>query len=199
MLLVQRLRDKGIVLKHIDTGGGLGITYHNEQPPTPAEFIKSICNIVGDDKSLEILIEPGRSIVGNAGVLLTTVLYLKENEGKNFAIVDAAMNDFIRPVLYDAWQEILPVKQASRATARTYDVVGPVCETGDFLGLNRQLSVEEGDLLATRGVGAYGFSMSSNYNARPRAAEVLVQGSDMYEIRQREVVEDLYRGEHILP
>jgi diaminopimelate decarboxylase len=194
--LVETLRKCGILLKHIDVGGGLGITYHNEQPPAPAEFIQSIRDAVGDS-GLEILIEPGRSIVGNAGVLLTTVLYLKENEGKHFAIVDAAMNDLIRPVLYDAWQEILPVSQ-SDAAARVYDVVGPVCESGDFLGLNRSLSVEEGALLAVRGAGAYGFSMSSNYNARPRAAEVMVQGEQMHEIRQREGWADLYRGERPL-
>lgn len=195
--LVGRLAASGIKLHHIDIGGGLGITYTNETPPSPAEFIASISEVIMD-KTVELLLEPGRSIVGNAGVLLTSVLYLKDTGYKNFAIVDAAMNDLIRPVLYDAWQQILPVKQDSALPEQNYDVVGPVCETGDFLGLDRRLAIRQGDLLAVCSVGAYGFSMSSNYNARPRAAEVLVDGGQIHEIRRRESIEDLYRGEQIL-
>jgi len=196
--LVDRLHGHGITLKHIDVGGGLGITYRDEQPPLATELIHSVCDIFGNS-DIELLVEPGRSIVGNAGVLLTTVLYLKQNQAKNFAIIDVAMNDLLRPVLYDAWQEILPVVQHSTAVPRVYDVVGPICETGDFLGLDRVLSIEAGDLLAICDVGAYGFSMSSNYNARTRAAEILVDGDEMHEIRQRETVNDLYRGERTLP
>lgn len=195
--LVGRLAASGIKLHHIDIGGGLGITYTNETPPSPAEFIASISEVI-TDKTVELLLEPGRSIVGNAGVLLTSVLYLKDTGYKNFAIVDAAMNDLIRPVLYDAWQQIVPVKQDSALPEQNYDVVGPVCETGDFLGLDRSLAIGQGDLLAVCSVGAYGFSMSSNYNARPRAAEVLVDGAQIHEIRRRESIEDLYRGEQIL-
>lgn len=198
MKLVNRLLDHGIALSHIDIGGGLGITYANETPPSPADFIREVASAIPAD-CMELLIEPGRSIVGNAGVLLTSLLYVKPAGEKNFAIVDAAMNDLIRPVLYDAWQNILPVKQTSPAQTRTYDVVGPICETGDFLGLDRTLTVDEGDLLAVCSVGAYGFSMSSNYNARPRAAEVLVDGENLHEIREREKVEDLFRHEHKLP
>jgi len=198
MQLVRKLIDRGITIRHVDIGGGLGISYQSEQPPSPAEFVKSICSIV-DDSSLEIIIEPGRSIVGNAGLLLAKVLYLKKNPDKNFAIIDAAMNDLIRPVLYDAWHEIIPVQQESKAEAGNYDVVGPVCESGDFLGHNRRLSIDEGDLLAILGVGAYGFCMSSNYNARPRVAEVLVENTEIHEIRRRESIEDLYRGESLLP
>lgn len=198
MQLAVRLKAAGIALQHIDIGGGMGITYADETPPDPSEFIREITGVIADD-AMELLIEPGRSIVGNAGVLLTSVLFVKESGHKNFAIVDAAMNDLIRPVLYDAWQQILPVRQQPRVPARTYDVVGPICETGDFIGLDRTLAIEQGDLLAVCSVGAYGFSMSSNYNARPRAAEVLVDKGMQYEIRRRESIEDLYRGEQTLP
>jgi len=196
--LVTRLGSEGIRLQHIDTGGGLGIRYQDENPPTPAELIQSLCRIFPDD-SMELLIEPGRSIVGNAGVLLTTVLYLKQSQAKNFAIVDAAMNDLIRPVLYNAWQEILPLQAESTVQAQEYDIVGPVCETGDFLGLGRMLALAEGDLLAVCDVGAYGFCMSSNYNARPRPPEVIVDDHETHEIRRRERIEDLYREESTLP
>lgn len=198
MKLVNRLLDQGIELGHIDIGGGLGITYADETPPSPADFIRELAAALPVD-GMELLVEPGRSIVGNAGLLLTSLLYVKPAGEKNFAIVDAAMNDLIRPVLYDAWQNILPVKETSPAQTRTYDVVGPICETGDFLGLDRMLTVDEGDLLAVCSVGAYGFSMSSNYNARPRAAEVLIDGENMHEIREREKIEDLFRHEHRLP
>lgn len=196
--LMARLKSAGINLKHIDIGGGLGITYADETPPDPSVFINEVTREITDD-SIEVLIEPGRSIVGNAGVLLTTVLYIKEAGHKNFAIVDAAMNDLIRPVLYDAWQQILSVRQHISSPKRAYDVVGPICETGDFLGLDRMLTIASGDLLAICSAGAYGFAMSSNYNSRTRAAEVLVDQDQMYEIRQREHIEELYRGEQILP
>jgi diaminopimelate decarboxylase len=198
MQLVEGLVELGIPIRHLDVGGGLGISYKSEQPPSPAEFVNSICRFVEND-SLEILIEPGRSIVGHAGLLLSKVLYLKKNADKNFAIIDAAMNDLIRPLLYDAWQEILPVREVSPDKSESYDVVGPVCESGDFLGLNRTLSIDEGDLLGIMDVGAYGSCMSSNYNARPRVAEILVDKAEMYEIRRRECIEDLYRGESLLP
>ncbi len=196
--LITMLAKLGISIKHVDIGGGLGITYLDEQPPTPGQFVDIICTVL-KDHDVEILIEPGRSIVGGAGVLLTRVLCLKNTALKNFAIVDAAMNDLIRPALYDAWQAILEVDQSQDRKSDTYDVVGPVCETADFLGLNRELRIMEGDLLAICDVGAYGFCMSSNYNARPRAAEVMVDGSEIHEIRCRESIEDLYRGETILP
>lgn len=196
MELVQDLETAGISLRHIDLGGGLGIEYRDEQPPAPQAMVNAICDAVPDD-DMELLLEPGRSIVGNAGVLLTGVLYLKETGGKHFAIVDAGMNDLIRPALYDAWQDILPLEEKQAGEARRYDIVGPVCETGDFLGLDRTLILKEGDGLAVCGAGAYGFCMSSNYNARPRAAEILVSGGDVHEIRRREASDDLWRGETI--
>lgn len=198
MSMVNRLRDRGIRIQHIDVGGGFGITYKNETPPMPFTFIEKIIQAV-PDPSLEILLEPGRSIVGNAGLLLTRVLYIKKGIEKNFAIVDAAMNDLIRPPLYDAWQEIVPVCQESEAKPERYDIVGPICESGDFLGLDRDLALREGDLLAVYGAGAYGFCMSSNYNTRPRAAEILVDAGQAHLVRQRESIEDLMRGEEILP
>ena len=198
MELVAELATAGLRLRHVDLGGGLGIRYRDEQPPGAQAKIAALCELVPDD-NLEILVEPGRSIVGNAGVLLTRVLYLKDTGEKHFAVVDAAMNDLIRPALYNAWQDIMPLEQASGARERRYDVVGPVCETGDFLGLDRRLALREGDGLAVYGAGAYGFCMSSNYNARPRAAEVLVDGAAMHEIRRRETLADLYRGESLLP
>jgi diaminopimelate decarboxylase len=148
---------------------------------------------------MEILIEPGRSIVGEAGVLLTRVLYLKETASRNFAITDAAMNDLLRPALYDAWQHVLPVRAAGRGSPKRYDLVGPVCESADFLALDRELDIAEGDLLALGSAGAYGFSMSSNYNARPRAAEVMVDGEEFFEVRRRETIENLVSGESLLP
>ncbi len=195
--LISQLQSDGIPLQHIDIGGGLGIRYKDESPPTHIDLISSIIDVLGNS-DCEILIEPGRSIIGKAGVLLTEVLYLKKTDEKNFAIVDAAMNDLIRPVLYDAWQEIVPVRLNS-SSADIYDVVGPVCESGDFLGKDRSLAIGQGDLLAVCDSGAYSFAMSSNYNTRPRATEILVDGDDMHIIRTREEVADLYRGESILP
>ena len=192
--LIDDLTKLGIQLRHVDIGGGLGITYKDEVLPTPSQYVNAITN-TADGHDLEIIIEPGRSIVGNAGVLLTKVEYLNETPFKNFAVVDTAMNDLIRPSLYNGWHEIKRVTQDSDAKEKTYDIVGPICETGDFVGKNRTLSLTEGDLLAIFSTGAYGFSMSSNYNSRPRAAEILVDDNQVYEIRERETQEDLINGE----
>ncbi len=207
LALIDKLDGLGIKLKHLDMGGGLGIRYRDEEPPEPAEHAAALVERLRE-RELEILIEPGRAIAGNAGILITQVLYLKHNEDKNFAIVDAAMNDLMRPALYQAWQEILPLKQPEdRSSAKvdslddsvkTYDVVGPVCETGDFLGKNRDLVIEQGDYLVVRSAGAYGFSMSSNYNTRPRAAEVMVDGEKAEIVRKRETIEQLFQNEVIL-
>ena len=192
--LIDELKELGIQLKHVDIGGGLGITYKDEEPPAPNQYVKAITNVTSNH-DLEIIIEPGRSIIGNAGILLTEVEYLNQNSFKNFAVVDAAMNDLIRPSLYDSWHEIKKVLGDSKAKEKIYDIVGPICETGDFIGKDRTLSLTEGDLLAIFSTGAYGFSMSSNYNSRPRAAEILVDDNETYEIRSRETLEDLINGE----
>ncbi len=197
LALIERLERHDITVQHLDLGGGLGITYDDETPPQPAEYASAIMNVL-QGRELHLILEPGRAIVGNAGVLLTRVEYLKHTAHKNFAIVDAAMNDLMRPSLYQAWQSIVPVCPR-RGKPHRYDLVGPICETGDFLGKERNLVLEEGDLLAVRSAGAYGFSMSSNYNSRPRAAEVMVDGNKVYKIRDREKIADLYRGEHLLP
>ena len=200
--LVDSLALANILLEHVDLGGGLGIRYRDENPPEPGAYIAALLqHLQGRNdqyRHLRILIEPGRAIVGNAGVLLTTVEYLKHSEAKNFAVVDAAMNDLMRPALYDAWQEIVPVIQNS-APVKIYDVVGPVCETADFLGHDRPLAIREGDLLAIHSAGAYGACMSSNYNTRPRAAEVMVDGSEFHVVRRRETLEDLLLPESMLP
>ena len=197
LALVDRLAEKNIKLHHLDLGGGLGIRYQDENPPLPEEQMAAVLQRL-NGREFEILIEPGRAIVGNAGILLTRVLYLKHNEDKNFAIVDAAMNDLMRPALYQAWQAIEPVVQKSQSQTKTYDVVGPICETGDFLGKARELAIEQGDLLAVRSAGAYGFSMSSNYNSRPRIAEIMVDGGKHQIIRQRETIEQLFANESLL-
>jgi diaminopimelate decarboxylase len=197
--LVSKLQDEGIRLQHIDLGGGLGIRYQlQDTPPTPEAYVHALLEKLGDSR-LEILLEPGRAIAGNAGILLTRVEYLKHTTDRHFAIVDAAMNDLQRPALYDAWHDIIPVQPRQDEPMLCYDVVGPVCETGDFLGKQRQLALAAGDVLAIRSAGAYGFSMSSNYNSRPRPAEVMVDGDRLHIIRERETLEDLYRGEHLLP
>lgn len=198
LALVATLKAEGIVLQHLDLGGGLGICYKDEQPPEPADYIQAVLARLGQTE-FKILLEPGRAIVGNAGILVTQVEYLKPTAHKNFAIVDAAMNDLMRPALYSAWQNIIPVNQHSTATAQHWDIVGPVCETGDFLGKDRVLQLSQGDLLAIRSAGAYGFSMSSNYNSRPRVAEVMVDGSQVHLIRERETIAQLWAGEHLLP
>lgn len=197
LLLIDRLAAAGIKLHHLDLGGGLGVRYRDEQPPTPQEYIQAVQQrLVGRD--LALIVEPGRSIVANAGVLLTRVEYLKHTEHKDFAIVDAAMNDLIRPALYQSWMDLVPV-QPRTGEARHYDIVGPICETGDFLAKDRALVLAEGDLLAVRSAGAYGFVMSSNYNTRGRAAEVMVDGDQMHLVRRRESLEELYASEACLP
>ncbi len=198
LALLDRLAARGIAIKHLDLGGGLGIRYRDELPPEPRDYLAPILAALGD-RDVEILLEPGRAIVGNAGVLLTRVEYLKHTEHKDFAVIDAAMNDLLRPALYGAWQAIIPVQPRLDKTPRVYDLVGPVCETGDFLGKDRELALEPGDLLAVRSAGAYGFSMSSNYNSRPRAAEIMVDGKHVHVVRERETLEDLVRGERVLP
>ena len=197
LALVDRLAEKNIELHHLDLGGGLGIRYQNEQPPLPEEQIAALLQRL-KGRNYEILIEPGRAIVGNAGILLTKVLYLKQNAGKNFAVVDAAMNDLMRPALYNAWQAIVPIVENTAVKPAVYDVVGPICETGDFLGKERELAIEQGDLLAIRSAGAYGFSMSSNYNSRPRVAEIMVDGDRHQIVRQRETIEQLFADESLL-
>lgn len=196
--LIGKLALQGIKIRHLDLGGGLGVRYKDETPPLPADWASALSSRLSSFEG-EVIIEPGRAIAANAGILLTRVNVLKNNEQKNFAVVDAAMNDLIRPSLYSAWQNIIPVSQQSNAAAAVYDIVGPICETGDFLGKNRELSIEKGDLLAVRSSGAYGFSMSSNYNSRMRAAEVMVDGSSHHLVRARETFADLIRGEAILP
>ena len=191
--LVLDLRSSGIKLQHIDIGGGLGIQYRDEEIPSAKALIASVRDQL-DDLSMELMIEPGRSIVGNAGALLTRVMVIKEGGTKHFAVVDAAMNDLLRPAMYSAWQTIMETAPGS-AKPQVYDVVGPVCETGDFLGKDRELDIIEGDLLAVLGAGAYSFTMSSNYNSRPRAAEILVTGTDAHVIRKRERVENLWVDE----
>ncbi|MDS4027195.1 MAG: diaminopimelate decarboxylase [Candidatus Contendobacter sp.] len=197
LTLVARLEQQGVHIRHLDLGGGLGIRYRDEEPPLPADHAAALmAHLRG--KPYEILIEPGRAVVGNAGILVTRVELLKPGEDKNFAVVDAAMNDLLRPALYSAWQAIIPVEPRAGGEPRHYDVVGPICETGDFLGKDRELNIESGDLLAVRSAGAYGFAMSSNYNARPRAAEVMVDGGRFQVVRWRERLADLYAGESVL-
>jgi diaminopimelate decarboxylase len=196
--LLDRLEAQGLKIEHLDLGGGLGIRYAGENPPSAQEYVEALRSGVGERRQ-KILIEPGRSLVGNAGVLLTTVEYLKPTPHRDFAIVDAAMNDLMRPALYKAYHEILPVVARNEMDAKTYQVVGPVCETGDFLGHDRHLALAQGDLLAVMSAGAYGMSMSSNYNTRPRAAEVMIDGDRLHLIRERESIEQLMAGEKILP
>ena len=196
LLLIDELAANGIEIHHLDIGGGLGIQYKDETPPTPAEYAAAMQDLL-KDRQLEILMEPGRAIAGNAGVLLTKVEYIKASDDKRFAIVDAAMNDLLRPALYQSWMAIDAVKPRD-SQLFNYDIVGPVCETGDFLGKDRQLAIESGDLLAVRSAGAYGFTMSSNYNSRPRAAEIMVDGEQAFVVRERETIDSLYQGEHLL-
>jgi len=198
LLLLDSLKQAGIPLHHLDLGGGLGIRYHDETPPTPAEYATALSRALGQHH-YKILLEPGRAIVGNAGILLTTVEHLKHNDAKHFAIIDAAMNDLMRPALYDAWHEIVAVQPRRDIPSLHYDIVGPICETGDFLGKDRPLAIQAGDLLAVRSAGAYGSSMSSNYNTRPRAAEIMVDGNTTHLVRQRETIAELFAGERCLP
>ncbi|HYG32076.1 MAG TPA: diaminopimelate decarboxylase, partial [Methylophilaceae bacterium] len=196
LTLVDQLAAENIDIRHIDIGGGIGIRYSDETPPEFSAYAEAVLRKLGDRK-MKLVMEPGRALVGNAGLLLTRVEYLKHGETKNFAIVDAAMNDLMRPALYDAYHEIVPVK-ASTIEGQTYEVVGPVCESGDFLGRDRKLALSQGDLLAILSAGAYGMSMSSNYNTRPRAAEVMVDGDQCHLIRKRETVEQLFALEKTL-
>ncbi len=194
--LLQSLKNQNINIEHLDLGGGLGIRYSDEKPPSIKEYVTTLCSLTQNMKQ-RLVIEPGRSLVGNSGILLTRIEYLKQTAARNFAIVDAAMNDLIRPSLYDAYHDMLPVKKNTVA-AKSYEIVGPVCETGDFLGRDRKLSIVNGDLLAIMSAGAYGMSMSSNYNTRSRAAEILVSGGQMHLIRQRETFDQMIAGEQII-
>jgi len=197
--LAERLKAQGIDIHHLDLGGGLGVRYNDETPPLPAEYMQAMMQNARL-KDYQVLIEPGRAIAANAAILVSRVEYLKPGEDKSFAIIDAAMNDLIRPSLYQAWQNIIPVVETSDEEATAcYDVVGPICETGDFLGKDRDLNLKQGDLVAVRSSGAYGFTMSSNYNTRPRACEVLVDGDQVHQIRRRETIEELFAGETVLP
>lgn len=196
--MIDDLETLGITIQHLDLGGGLGVRYRDETPPAVADYIAAIRSELGARK-LKLMFEPGRSIAANAGLLVTRVEYLKPTEDHNFALVDAAMNDMIRPSLYQAWMDIRPVLESSDGTNAHWDIVGPVCETGDFLGKDRELTLSQGDLLALFGAGAYGFTMSSNYNSRGRAAEIMVDGDQAYLVRERESVTDIMRGETCLP
>lgn len=197
LVLVDRLHSENIHLRHLDIGGGLGVSYGQEQPPQPADLIAAVNSLLADRK-MTLIVEPGRSIAANAGIFVTRVEYIKCSEHKNFAIVDGAMNDLLRPALYNAWQEIIPVTRSSGASA-TYDVVGPICESADFLGKDRKLQLTGGELLAVRSAGAYGFVMSSNYNSRPRAPEIMVDGSNVHLVRRRESLGDQLEMESCLP
>lgn len=197
LALVDALAADGIPVHHIDLGGGLGIRYRDETPPPVADYAKAVLKVLGQ-RTQKLLFEPGRLLTGNAGVLLSEVLYLKHGQDRNFAIVDAAMNDLMRPALYEAWHDVLPLRSAP-AGGRIYDIVGPVCESGDFLARERQLSVNAGDLIAIASAGAYGMSMASNYNTRPRAAEIMVDGDRVHPIRDRETVAQLMAAEYRLP
>ena len=198
LVLVDELKAVGIELSHIDVGGGLGVCYQDETPPHPNDYAKAIADRLGE-REIKLIYEPGRAIMANAGILVTEVEFIKTNEERHFAIVDAAMNDLIRPSLYQAWQAIIPVTERNDVDNKSYDIVGPICETGDFLGKQRELAITQGDLLAVRSAGAYGFTMSSNYNSRPRVAEVMVDGEQAHLIRARETLEQLWQGEQLLP
>lgn len=200
MAFIDELKTNGIELTHLDIGGGLGVPYNNEQPPHPSEYAAQVTERLANYKHLELIFEPGRAIAANAGILVTQVEFIKQNQDKFFAIVDAGMNDMLRPALYQAWQKIIPVSVRDDETpTHNFDIVGPVCETGDFLGKDRELALKQGDLLAQRSAGAYGFTMSSNYNSRPRVAEIMVDGQQHHLIRERETIESLYQGEKVLP
>ena len=195
--LIEQLKKDGITLKHLDLGGGLGVTYTDETPPHPSDYAAALLNKLKDYKDLEIILEPGRAIAANAGILVAKVQYLKSNESRNFAITDTGMNDMIRPALYEAYMNIIEIDRTLEREKAIYDVVGPVCETSDFLGKQRELAIAEGDYIAQRSAGAYGASMSSNYNSRPRTAEVLVDGDKAYLIRRRESLSELWALESI--
>ena len=195
--LMEQLKEDGITLKHLDLGGGLGVTYTDETPPHPSDYATALLNKLKDYEDLEIILEPGRAIAANAGILVAKVQYLKSNESRNFAITDTGMNDMIRPALYEAYMNIIEIDRTLGREKAIYDVVGPVCETSDFLGKQRELAIAEGDYIAQRSAGAYGASMSSNYNSRPRTAEVLVDGDKAHLIRRRESLSELWALESI--
>ena len=195
--LIEQLKEDGIMLKHLDLGGGLGVTYTDETPPHPSDYAAALLNKLKNYKDLEIILEPGRAIAANAGILVAKVQYLKSNESRNFAITDTGMNDMIRPALYEAYMNIIEIDRTLEREKAIYDVVGPVCETSDFLGKQRELAIAEGDYIAQRSAGAYGASMSSNYNSRPRTAEVLVDGDKAHLIRRRESLSELWALESI--
>ena len=196
--LIEQLKEDGITLKHLDLGGGLGVTYTDETPPHPSDYAAALLNKLKDYEDLEIILEPGRAIAANAGILVAKVQYLKSNESRNFAITDTGMNDMIRPALYEAYMNIIEIDRTLGREKAIYDVVGPVCETSDFLGKQRELAIAEGDYIAQRSAGAYGASMSSNYNSRPRTAEVLVDGNKAHLIRRRENLSELWALESIV-
>ena len=196
--LIEQLKEDGITLKHLDLGGGLGVTYTDETPPHPSDYAAALLNKLKDYEDLEIILEPGRAITANAGILVAKVQYLKSNESRNFAITDTGMNDMIRPALYEAYMNIIEIDRTLGREKAIYDVVGPVCETSDFLGKQRELAIAEGDYIAQRSAGAYGASMSSNYNSRPRTAEVLVDGNKAHLIRRRESLSELWALESIV-
>lgn len=198
LALIDELAAQGIAIRHLDMGGGLGVTYDQEQPPQPSDYVTALAERLGD-RELELIMEPGRSIAANAGILITRVEFLKCTEHRNFAIIDAAMNDLIRPALYSAWQAIVPVTPHQQGEEKSWDLVGPVCETGDFLGKDRLLRLQAGDLLAVRSAGAYGFVMSSNYNSRNRPPELMVDGDQVHVVRRRETLEDQLAPESCLP
>ncbi|MBE0505207.1 MAG: diaminopimelate decarboxylase [Marinospirillum sp.] len=198
LVLIDQLAEDGISIQHLDLGGGLGVCYNDETPPLPSVYVEALRQRLGD-RQYELVFEPGRAIAANAGILVTRVEYLKEGQEKHFAIVDAAMNDLLRPALYGAWQAIIPVIPHQDGVQRSWDIVGPVCETGDFLGKDRDLTLKPGDLLAVRSAGAYGFAMASNYNSRNRAAELMVDGQERHLVRQRESYEQQMAGEFTLP
>ncbi|PCJ17501.1 MAG: diaminopimelate decarboxylase [Gammaproteobacteria bacterium] len=200
LALIDDLASQGVAIEHLDIGGGLGVRYKDEQPPEPAEYAQAIRKRLGK-RDLTLIMEPGRAIAANAGIFLTRVEFIKQNEEKNFAIIDGAMNDLIRPALYQAWQEIVPVQAGNpnQSPERVYDVVGPVCETGDFLGKDRSLAIQAEDLLAVRSSGAYGFVMSSNYNSRGRPPEIMIDGNRSYLTRPRETIKDQFASESLLP
>lgn len=198
MWLVQKIEASGITLEHIDIGGGLGINYRDETLPSVQEYADEVCEKLANMKH-ELILEPGRSIVGNAGVLLTQIEFMKQTPDRNFAVVDGAMNDLLRPSLYSAWHDILPLNEQQADTDELVDIVGPICETGDFLGKERHLNLQQDDLLAVCSAGAYGFTMASTYNSRPKICEVMVDGDQVFEIRKRETVEELMVGESLLP
>ncbi|HGO5857338.1 TPA: diaminopimelate decarboxylase [Mannheimia haemolytica] len=199
IVLMEQLREDGIELHHLDLGGGLGVPYNGEEPPHPTEYAKALLEKLKGYENLEIIIEPGRAITANAGILVTKVEYLKQNEDRNFAIVDTGMNDMIRPALYEAYMQITEVDKTLNRDKAVYDVVGPICETSDFLGKQRELAIAEGDLIAMRSAGAYGAAMSSTYNSRPQAAEIMVDGNQAHLIKARATFADLWRLEKLLP